>query len=316
MKNTRPLRLILSCVVMVAILAPVLRAAPAPQVSIGDAQSAYSAGEYQDCLRKISTLLSSTSIKPGSTERYDLLMMRGECMLKMKQPVAAATAFDAAANIRKNQVDLPRIANAEAMQALVKASKGLKYKPRNSPPGDEGIDIVAPDSRKQAFGAMFEDRRGEVMPGVVKALADTSLTPLQKLMPEMWEVYVLEFAATGETKQTSDDLKKLGEHARELIGGELKHISGRIEQLNNLASEPNIARNFGSGDQVGYRGLNSNERKELQELADYLVNIQKVTEKGRRISRQLGGQIEAWDALLAECAETRDVAQQAFEKRY
>src|SRR5690242_15062972 len=85
MRNRTRLPLMLVACVMVWTPRPAT-AAPPPQVSVGDAQSDFASGEYASSLRKISTLLGSNSIKPGSVERYDLLMLRGECMLRMKQP--------------------------------------------------------------------------------------------------------------------------------------------------------------------------------------------------------------------------------------
>ena len=78
---------------------------------------------------------------------------------------------------------------------------------------------------------------------------------------------------------------------------------------------PNIARNFGSN-QVGYRGLTSPERDELKEMADTLVKIQQVAQNARRLSRRLGGQVEAWDAILADVGEAKQNAQQAYDRRY
>jgi len=51
-------------------------------------------------------------------------------------------------------------------------------------------------------------------------------------------------------------------------------------------------------------------------MADYLVQIQRTVENGRRISRVLGKTGENWDGLLADCAVARDVAQQTYDRRY
>ena len=51
-------------------------------------------------------------------------------------------------------------------------------------------------------------------------------------------------------------------------------------------------------------------------MADYLIKIQRTIENARRIARALGSTGENWDGLLADCAVARDVAQQAYDRRY
>jgi hypothetical protein len=302
--------------VFATLVAPRGLAAPAQQLSVADAQADLNAGDYPGCLRKISTLLASSSMKSDSPERYDLLMLRGECMLNLKQPIAAASAFEAASVVGKNQTDLPKIASAEANSVLIKAARGMQYKPKSASPGDPGIDIVAHEPRKQAMKALFDDRRAELAPSIAAALKNSTLVPLPKLLPAAWDLFVLEFGATGDTVQTTEDLKKLGGHARGLIGTELGRLTSRLEQLNNLANEPTLSGGNFNNASISYRGLNTTERDELSEMAKYLVNIEGVAEKGRRINRMLGGTGDTWDAILADCAEARDVAQQAYDRRY
>ena len=297
----------------VLILASVLHAAP---LSIGDAQAAYGSGDYRGCLQKISSLLTTSTIKPASVERYDLLMLRGECMLKLKQAKGAADTFEAASKVLKTQGDVARVANAKAMSVLVKASPGLQYRSNGSTGDAAGIDIVEPDSRKQAMKMLLDDRNRQLMPAINKAIEGTSLVPIQKLLPAVWEIYTLEFAAKGNADQTTATVKKMGQHARDLITSELDRLTSRLTELNNLANEPTISSNRVGPQTLSYRGLNSNERNELKEMMDYLLNIQQVCENARRINRLLGGTGEAWDALLADCAEARQVADQAYNRQY
>jgi hypothetical protein len=298
----------------------VIAAAPA-QPSLADAQADFAAGQYQPCLAKISRLLSSRSFNSDPTDRYELLMLRGECLLQQRQSLVAVAAFDAASEAIKGQEDLPRVARAKAMTVLIRASPGLKYRSRSSPTADE-LDIVAAEPRKAAMIAMTEDRIAELTPQVEKALKQTSLPPIQKLVPAVWEAYCLDLTASGATAggaaRTMPIVKSIGEHARGLIGSELRRLGARLDTLNDLAHEPTS----GNGnrvvltDSIGFRGLSSPERNELQEIAAYLTNIKTVCEEGRRINRRIGGSGEQWDALLAECAEACDTAQKAYDARY
>jgi hypothetical protein len=285
-------------------------AEPTPPKLTDDARADFKTGDYAACLKKLSGLLSSRSLKADSPERYDLLMLRGECMLKLKQRQAAAQAFDAAATGMKARGDLPRVAAATALSTLVKASPDLTYKPKNHP-DLAGIDVIEPSWRKEAMAALFEDLRDKLAPAVDDAIHSASLVPSHELLPRMWELYTVELASKGNAASTETKLEDLGGHAQELIGNDLNGMITRLDQLNDLASEPVLV---SAG--ISYRGLRTDEREELHRMADDLVKIQRTAENARRISRLLGRTGEHWDALLADCAVARDVAEQAYARRY
>ena len=275
-----------------------------------DARADFTSGAYAECLRKISAVLSSRPLKSDSPERYDLLMLRGECMLRLKQRQPAAQAFETAASGMKSRGDLPRAATATALAALVKASPDLKYKPMSGPDA-AGIDIVEPGARQRAMEALFEDLRAKAVPDVDRALQEKSLVPIHALLPRMWELYTVEFAAKGNAASTESKLEEVGGRARVLVSEELQRLTTRLEQFNELAGEPTWTSQV-----IGYRGLHTDERQELQQMANYLVKIQRTVENARRISRILGRTGENWDTLLADCATARDVAEEAYGRRY
>src|SRR4051794_3281569 len=106
----------------------VARAAPGP--TLEDARAHYVSGDYPACLRKIAVLLPSKPVKSDPADRYDLLMLRGECLLRLKQRQPATDAFESAAAVMKKHTDLPKAASATALAVLVKASPDLTYKPK------------------------------------------------------------------------------------------------------------------------------------------------------------------------------------------
>ena len=112
------------------------------------------------------------------------------------------------------------------------------------------------------------------------------------------------------------DLVQLGEHARSLTAKELARVVSRLTYLRDLSREVTLSE--GPRQSISYRGLNSHERSELQELADYLVKIQAALGHARRVSRLIGspGEEEKWNALLADCATARDIAEEAYARRY
>jgi hypothetical protein len=266
---------------------------PAVQEALGFLES----GNYQACLRKIGIQLSRTNeARPGTTDRYELLMLRGECLLRMRQPAGAASAYDAAAASMKTSRDVARVAKATALAALCKASPSLTY--TRKAPGSSPIDIVNAESRLKALQALYDDRAIELTPAIISALAEKSVKPAEALLPRAWELYSLEYATTGDAAKTTANLKELGAHARELLRSELDRLTAQVNSLKDAAGDP-------SG------GAAAGGNAELSRVNDEIVSLQRVAQTGRRIARLLGASGENWDALLADFTDVREAAQQA-----
>jgi hypothetical protein len=238
----------IACLVTVS---QVVAQAP-PGRAIEDARAQFASGDFQSCLRGTSALLSSA--KRDSVERYDLLMLRGECLLRLKQRNAALPAFEAAAAVTKGRRDVARTATATATAVLVRESPDLTYKPKGRS-DRSGIDVVEPATRREAMGALFEDLKARLAPEVDKALRDKALASTNKRLRDFWELYAVEFAATGDAASTAGTLQELGGHARGLIGDELERVTTRLEQLKDVATEP-----AWTNQGISHRGLNSNDR--------------------------------------------------------
>src|SRR3954469_6355202 len=82
-------------IALVLLIASVARAADRPsQASVeGDFNNA----KYREALEKISLLLNDPRETVNSDTRFSLLMLRGECMLRLRRQDLAIEAFNAAA---------------------------------------------------------------------------------------------------------------------------------------------------------------------------------------------------------------------------
>jgi len=287
----------------------VVSAADVP--SLGTAQSDYAAGDYRGSLQELAKLLQTNAAKPGTKTRYDALVLRGECLLHLKMPQPAQQAFLGASRVVRQDANLTDSAVAEGMALLIQKSPGLTYKPKN---GGEPIDIVDPESRKVALAALYADMLAANQAGIDKAMKDTSLKPMHDLLPVVTDLYAVEVAATGNATKTEDMAKAMGQHARDLINAELGRLSARIETLEDLADEPSYS-GTGRNAQYSRRGLTSIEQQECKDDADYLGKIREVTQRGRRMNRQLGGTGEIWDPLTAEATDLQDRALRAYERK-
>src|SRR3954464_12137863 len=124
--------------------------ATAQPVSLDDVRIDYGKGDYRAALTKTNRLFSSSLQEPMPGEKYEMLMLRGECQLQLKDRLGAATSFKSAA---KCAADVNQLALAKANALIVERSSMGKYVPRF---GDsrEAIDIVPMESRRQAMTAL------------------------------------------------------------------------------------------------------------------------------------------------------------------
>lgn len=277
-----------------------------------DAKKDLEAGQYRQCLQKVSKLLVARTAVQDSADRYNLLMMRGECLLQMKQASGAEAAFNSASSVMKSQADVASAASAHAVAVLIDASPDLSYHPA-APADAPAISILDAASRKKAMLAITEDRKKALTPKVEGALKDSSLASSQQLLPDLWDLYCVQFAATGDAADTLATLKSVGTHARELIEAELKRSRDRVAAMNESAGQPNLAAQDATA--VTLRGLTPDERTELQKMSSDLEKITSVCHRGRLINRRFGGTGENWDTLLADCSELRDEVQSALAAR-
>jgi tetratricopeptide (TPR) repeat protein len=308
------MRVIMSLVLVVLLaFAKTGLAAPPPAPTLADAQADFDAKQYKPALQKISKALTATDAKSAREARYDLFMLRGECLLRVNERTLAIDAFRSAARTMKDDGDIHKAAAAGGTALLIEASRNLKYK-STRPPGAEPIDIVEPESRKQALSALFDERLAAAGPKVSKAVESEQLTPMLDLLPTMRELYVIEDAAKGDAPQTIPLLKSVGERARGLITAELSRVNRRLDDIEDGLTQ-DVYLSVRNIQGVRERGLSTAEQKELRDAHDYLGKIAKVAQQGRWIARRLGGAGEAWDAILADCSETRDAVESLAARR-
>ena len=92
------------------VLAMLSTAVGAQTTSIEDVRLDYGKGEHRAALQKANRLLASSLQEPPPSEKYELLMVRGECQLQLKDRLGAITSFKSAA---KCAGDVAQLANAK-----------------------------------------------------------------------------------------------------------------------------------------------------------------------------------------------------------
>jgi hypothetical protein len=257
----------------------------------------YDAGKYSSAIGMTSRALAARGADAEKYDRYELLYLRGESLLKLKQSKFAEMAFEeafAATNDRDKQ------ARAMAMVAVIKRSPGLTYSSKNTP--GTRIDIVDDTSRKAAMSAIYEDLRTALAPRVADATKATTLPPLQALLPDLFELTSLETVLTGDNKNSKQYFTVLGVRARQLLNAELRQKRQFLEEANGVM----YGLTYSSTGNLRPRTLGTEDRRQLEDLQDYIARLRSSALRGRKIAQSLGGDVPAWEAIVANAQELMD----------
>jgi hypothetical protein len=252
------------------------------------------AGDYRAALQKIARLLSVTKeSRPG--ERYDLLMLKGECQLQLKDRMGSVTTFKSACKAAGN---LEQLAAARANALIVDRSVNGAY--RSPSAGGDTIDILNPESRKKAMAALLQDVWSKNKRDIDAAQRAETLPPIEKVFVAVADSYALEVATTGQAGEASAAMKQLGGRAFGLIRGEVSRYARAVDHMNQLA---NSAQDYRGGWGVTRRGLLPDERGDLREAMEYLSKVQGRVREYREVAAKLGGDPQKWDALVADISD-------------
>ena len=265
-----------------------------------------SAGEYREALSRINKeLAGSLADQPG---RYEMLMLKGECQLQLKDRIGAGSAFKSAA---KSAQDAGQLAAARAHALIVERSTNGSYKPAAGS-GREPIDIMLIDPRKEAMTLLQEELWSKCKSQVESALRAETLAPIEQVFTRVADVYCLELFATGQGGQSESVMRELGGHAFELMQRDVGKAAGRVDYLSQVAnSSSDLRRGWSSG----RMGLTSQQRDEVKAMLPYLQQIGQRATEYRRIAAKLGGDPAKWDALVANTMDAINEAEFLYNDR-
>jgi hypothetical protein len=281
-----------------------LNAVALGQTPQADAQRAHDAGEYREALRQIAQAMSNGRLSVD--ERYSLLMLRGESLLRLGERTLASNTFSQAANLHP---DVKQTALARSMAELARRSPNNLYRPETGTARDP-IDIIGPESRALAFTAMFADTLEALRPRVQTALRAETLPPVAELIQPVLDLGAMEYQATGTTDQTRPMLADLGNHARTLMSREIRRMGFRVSILTDVS---NSIEDSSWG--LSRRGTRSVEQRELRDLAAELRYIAEVAQEARSRAREIGFDGAAWESIVCDAFDTANRAEAVLNDR-
>jgi hypothetical protein len=293
----------------------------------------YRDGRYQDVLRGIQRILLLTGEPARRYNRYDLLMLKGDALLKTGASAEAAEAFAAAAKdatvlppkARRAPVtdraaagqpdgknpDAPedRAAVARATEVLVRRSRTGGYTPKVPPiPGGGpagAIPITDRETRAPAFVALLGDELGAIRPKVARAVAGDDLKAIGEVAGAVRDLVPLEIAATGADEQSRGLAEDLSRRATSVLGASVRDIQARVDRIRAYADrmERVVVNGSESYHRVGPLG------RDIQDLDEAVRALDRITATARQLAAVLQSDPGPYSAVIEAADKARKGAE-------
>jgi hypothetical protein len=253
---------------------PAASAATSPMIA--QLQEQLNAGQAQEVSRQVARLLAMKGDAAQQYDRYDLLMLRGEAALRMKQNSVAMQSF---AEAQKETTDDQKKAIARGTEILVRKSKQTGYTPRvgvRPAPGEKPagpMPIIEEADRKAALEALLADEMTAVQPKLNAAKNATALPPLADAAKLLGDVRAIEIAGTGASEKAQSLGADIGGKAHGMINDALRNMEDRVEEIWTSASKQSNAYGqlVASQGMMGMTSIEANDLKGIMQTCEKLM---------------------------------------------
>ena len=261
----------------------------------------HDAGQYRICLQQIARILRLANAEK-TYDRYDLLLLRGDCLLHLEDPATAKFAYAAAA---KSPV-AEQAREARATLLLLQRSSKMTYVPRGRRDSGDPVDLKSKEGRIEALRALLEDELSAGESDFRRAIHAENLAPIQDVLPRLADLYAVERIATGKDSNVRPFLEAIGQRARRLVDRELglseQSVTAVESRANQRVDAPIASSNWWS-DGYTRRGLYSKDRQALRDLSEYLDRIEEEARLGRQLAASFDSDATEWDSFVARASK-------------
>ncbi|HWE92537.1 MAG TPA: hypothetical protein VG269_01065 [Tepidisphaeraceae bacterium] len=286
MRNTRAFSLAL-CVVCAA-LTPSAWGAVEPLPTADEIHQLFTDGKYPEVLHKLARAMGSKEWKGEQFDHYDLLMVKAETHLRLKEAGPASAAFAQAA---KEAPDRKSIAIARANEFLIKKTISLHYTRKPAPGADKKgadknapppMEIVEPEQRKLAFEALYEDEKATLEPKFKAAREGKSVPAIVDLYQPIAQLKMLDFAVNGSDEQTKQTVELLAEHAKDVLGEAVEKLGTKVDVIASSANSLSEVRVQGQNKWIkkGLQNMQPGELAEARNTCTKIIEVTKSMEEG------------------------------------
>ena len=296
-----------------------------PVPTADEAHQQFNDAKYKDAIRTTARIVGSREWQAKKFDKFDILNLKAESHLRLKETSLAATTFDAAA---KETADKPAAALARTMAYLIKHCSGTHYVPKATAnkriPGksvDEriNIDIVDPESRKEALTALWQDERNAAELKF-KLAGGESVQAVLDAAPLIVRLHDFDIAAHGDDKDTSQVAGLLAVHARDLLTAMVDKMGIRVNVIHGKAMKseqfkmqvPN-GRGYGSQDVWRRHGMENNEPVEVK---DILSKTEKIPVAVKMLIEDLTVEADYFDHIVKEAKRAHEMADKTLTENY
>ena len=261
--------------------------------SVEDIKNSMEEKNYREALQKLSRALSLKGPSAGQYDKHELLVLKAESQLNLKDVSGSAASFAAAAKEAKD--DTAR-AQDKASEQVVKRSKNLAFTPKAAKKGEkpDAIDISDPEKRKEAFKALLEEEKAEAAPTLKAAKGAKTLPPIVEALKRIGDLRSLELAATGEDTEATKLSGDLSDQAFKLMDKAVQDMAALVKDVEAAATEmvpiAIPARGVNGTGPLMYqsykrRGLMT---RDTQDLNRTISDLKKLVPMARDLSQSLG----------------------------
>jgi hypothetical protein len=283
------------------------------------------AGKWKETLQ----LLAKLYTMPGF-DRPKLQIMRGECLLQMKETQSAISALQDASRDADAAHNTVEANDAAAFAFLIQKSEPkMLYTPINSPEKSP-IDVMDKTKRKAAYQALLLDEMVVLQSMIREASTKGTLKGFMDVARDVPALKGIERNANGGTKQSDQFAKDAANSASKVITTALAEMDQQISQISVVAdhlianpggstytptsSTPQIAGMQTSNTTGSYRhqGLDGGSAQRLRNIMDTCAKIPNAVQQ---LSKAFENP-EPFFHLTTRAQTTYNRAQQVLNKDY
>ncbi len=212
--------------------------APAPLPLPDELKQQVDSGEYRDALKGLTRVLDLKGAAAEPYNRFEMLALRAECQLQLRQTAAALDSLTAAQKEAASQGNADDVGASLAFADLIQRSPALRYTPKtsNGPLAKKPIDILGRGQRPDAYKALFADELTSAQQKVRQAETARQMPPILDAAKNAAALRGIEKAGTGDDVQTQALTKGLSARGLSLMTSALGDLSVRIDAVSKIAN--------------------------------------------------------------------------------
>ena len=249
-----------------------------------DVRNQVDAKDYRGALQ---SLLRVLDLKGSAAEPYDraeMLLLRAECQMQIRQTKAALDSLDAALKecAAKGKADMGALVLAHTELLLNSPNMQYVSRTRSSASPPKPINILDRQVRPDAYQALLDDEWDAQEQRIKAALEAPTMPPILEAAKIVATLRGVEKGATGSTHRSDDWAASLSQHARAVLAGSLNDMGESVDKIiasaNEMVVVPVPKYDAASGkswlENVSQkRGLNSRDRQNLKVVTQTCAQI-------------------------------------------